>query len=75
MIIIYFIFIILIINRLLPEGNYPDLIFIMISLIFELFFTINEQFYNVVKNIVTCKKNIENEEILDKSTDYSIVDE
>ena len=75
MIIIYFIFIILFINRLLPEGNYQDLIFIMISLIFELFFTINEQFYNVVKNIVTCKKNIENEEILDRPTDYSIVDE
>ena len=73
--IIAFIFIVLLINKLIPEGEYLDMLFVLLCLMVELFFTMNEQFYSVIIKIFKCQKN-ENMSYSDKESqfDYSIID-
>jgi hypothetical protein len=52
-----FLYVILLINKKLPFDNFvKDLIYILLSLLVELFFTINSELIKEVKRIITCKK-------------------
>ena len=51
------------------------MLFVLLCLMVELFFTMNEQFYSVIIKIFKCQKN-ENMSYSDKESqfDYSIID-
>ena len=73
--IIFFSFLFLLINKLIPEGEYLDMLFVLLCLIVELFFTMNEQLYNVIINIFNFNNN-SNSSCSDQESqfDYSIMD-
>ena len=54
--IILFVFVILLINKVLPDNIGKDLIYIIICLIIEVFFTVNKEFIKETKRIITCQK-------------------
>jgi hypothetical protein len=55
--IILFIYILLLINKKLPFNSFvKDLIYILLCLIIEMFFTINSEFIKETKRIMTCEK-------------------
>lgn len=55
--IILFIYILLIINKQLPFENFwKDLIYIILCLIIEIFYTVNSGFIKEAKRIITCQK-------------------
>jgi hypothetical protein len=51
-----FLYIFLLINKVFPRGNYKDLIYILICLIVELFFTFNEYLFKAFVRLITCNK-------------------
>ena len=56
--IILFIYILLIINKAVPFDSFvKDLIYILLCLIIEIFFTMNAEFIKEAKNILTCKND------------------
>ena len=63
---ITFIYVLLLINKLLPSflGYTKDLIYILISLIVELFFTINSELINYIKKIFKCRNDADDIEDL-----------
>ena len=67
--IILFVYILLIINKKLSsfKSFAKDLIYIILCLIIEMFFTINSEFIKETKRILTCEKiNKENDETENK---------
>lgn len=67
--IILFVYILLIINKKLSsfKSFAKDLIYILLCLIIEMFFTINSEFIKETKRILTCEKiNKENDETENK---------
>ena len=54
--IIAFVYIFLLINKIFPKGSHKDLAYILICLIVELFFTVNEYLYRAFVRMVTCNK-------------------
>jgi len=54
--IIAFTYIFLLINKTFPKGSYKDLIYILICLIVELFFTVQRPLYKAFMRILTCNK-------------------
>lgn len=54
--IILFVYVILLINKVLPDNIGKDLIYIIICLIIEVFFTVNKEFIKETKRIITCQK-------------------
>lgn len=54
---ITFVYVILLINKLMPFDNFvKDLIYILLCLIVELFFTVNSELIREIKKIITCQK-------------------
>ena len=53
---IAFAYIFMVINKLLPKGSYKDLIFTIICLIVELFFTLNKSLYYAFIRVLSCNK-------------------
>lgn len=51
-----FLYIFLLINKAFPKGNYKDLIYILICLLVELFFTFNEYLFKAFVRLITCNK-------------------
>lgn len=63
-----FLYIFLLINKAFPRGDYKDLIYILICLIVELFFTFNEYLFKAFIRMITCNKYYkENESMLTKT--------
>ena len=77
--IILYVYIILIINKVFSSSGdsslsfVKDLVYILLCLIIEVFFTVNKVFFEETKRILTCKKNIEtndkNQIIIDDFSD------
>ena len=70
---ITFIYVLLLINKLLPHdlGFVKDLIYILISLMVELFFTINHELINYIKKIFHCGDDIDDNDNLVPNNDLS----
>lgn len=67
---ITFTYVILLINKKIPFDNFfKDLIYILLSLIVELFFTINSELVKEVIRIVTCNPNDEESQEIPDTTD------
>ena len=58
---IAFVYIFLLINKLFPKGSHKDLAYILICLIVELFFTVNQYLYRAFVRMVTCNKYYKDE--------------
>lgn len=54
--IIVFTYLILLIIKVFPPGSYKDLIYIVVCLVIEIFFTINKSLYNAFMRLITCNK-------------------
>ena len=54
--IIAFTYILMVINKLFPRGSYKDLIFTLICLVVELFFTLNKSLFHAFIRVLTCNK-------------------
>lgn len=70
---ITFIYVLLLINKLLPHdlGFVKDLIYILISLMVELFFTINHELINYIKKIFHCGDDIDDNDNVAPNNDLS----
>ena len=51
-----FSYILMVINKLFPRGSYKDLIFTLICLVVELFFTLNKSLFYAFIRVLTCNK-------------------
>ena len=56
---IIFGYILFLINKWIPKGGYKDFVYILLCLVAELFYTINNQLIKAFINIITCKKEEE----------------
>ena len=54
--ILAFSYILMVINKLFPRGSYKDLIFTLICLVVELFFTVNKSLFHAFIRVLTCNK-------------------
>jgi hypothetical protein len=54
--IVAFTYILLSINKVFARGSYKDIIYIIICLVVELFFTLNKKLYKAFIRIMTCNK-------------------
>ena len=86
--IILFVYILLIINKVFSSSSnndssasyVKDLVYILLCLIIEVFFTVNKEFFKESKRILTCKKNIDNdderptEDFTDSAQNYKNMD-
>ena len=67
-----------IINKNIPNEQYPDLIYVILFFMIELFFTMNKQLFKVIINIIICRKT-KDEDIPQRNTEegfsYSIIDD
>ena len=54
--IIAFSYILMVIVKLFPSGSYKDLIFTLICLVVELFFTLNKSLFHAFIRVLTCNK-------------------
>ena len=66
---ITFIYVILLINKLVKLDLLKDIIYVLICLMNELFFTINKVFYQEFMRIITCKIFNKNQEKNEKDND------
>ena len=66
-----------IINKKFLDEQYPDLIYIILFFIIELFFTMNKQIFNIFVNIITCSKKKHENINSQRNTEggYSIIDD
>ena len=60
--IIAFTYTLILINKVFPKGSHKDLIYILICLIVELFFTVNQSLFQAFIRLITCNKYYKVEE-------------
>ena len=69
--IIAFTYIILLIIKIFPKGSYKDILYMIVCLMVEIFFTINKPLYRAFMRLITCNKVEKYKDDIDIDEEFS----